>query len=187
MNEEKFWQLIQLVHEQVSGDMESKCEAIGMAIRALSSEEAITFSAFFDDMMDRAYTWPLWGAAYVMSGGCSDDAFTDFRSSLISRGKQSFDKAISNPDSLASEEFDEDAWYFEGFQYAITEGVEAVVGTTPQRRKPHPDEPSGEPWDEDPEELKDKYPNLWAAFTDVWAVPSPPPSAPNGKPWWKLW
>jgi len=154
MNEEKFWQLIQLAHEQSDGDMGSKCEKVRVAINDLKTDEAIVFSGIFDEMMDRAYTWSLWGAAYVMNGGCSDDLFTDFRSSLISRGKQIFDKALSNPDSLASEEFNEDVWYFEGFQYAITESVESVVGATPQRNKPYLNEPSGKPWEEDPEELK---------------------------------
>ena len=187
MNEEEFWQLIEVAHEQSSGDMDSKCERVKLATNRLSPEEATAFAGIFDEMMDKSYTWPLWGAAYVMSGGCSDDAFTDFRSSLISRGKQGFDQAIANPDSLASEQFDEDVWYFEGFQYAISESVEAVVGSIPQRSTPRPDEPSGEPWDEDPEELKAKYPDLWLAFAHVWTAPTPRPSTPKTKPWWKFW
>ncbi len=187
MNEEKFWQLIQIAHEQSNGDMDAKCESVKAAINGLSNEDAATFSSIFDDMMDRSYTWSLWGAAYVMSGGCSDDSFTDFRSSLISRGKQSFDKSILNPDSLANEEFDEDAWYFEGFQYAITESVETVVGSVPTRKTPHLDEPSGEPWEEDPEELKIKYPNLWVSFKHIWSTPPPPTSTTKSKPWWKIW
>lgn len=186
MTEQRFWELIQTVHEQSSGDMERKCEGIKYAVKKLSIEDAISFSNIFDDMMDRAYSWPLWGAAYVMNGGCGDDAFTDFRAALISRGKQSFEDAISNPDSLANESFDEDAWYFEGFQYAITEGLESVVGSTPSRNKAHPVEPSGEPWEEDPEELKVQYPNLWVSFEHMWSV-SEQPNSIKSKPWWKFW
>ena len=32
MNEQRFWELIQAVHEQSSGEMEGKCEGIKYAI-----------------------------------------------------------------------------------------------------------------------------------------------------------
>lgn len=186
MSEDKFWQLIQVAHDQSCGDMDRKCESIKAAIKSLSSEDANNFSSTFDDMMDKAYAWSLLGAAYVMHGGCGDDTFTDFRSSLISRGKQSFYNAISDPDSLASDDFDDEVWFYEGFQYAVTESVEAVVGTMPLRNKAHPEAPSGTPWEEGPEELKAKYPNLWAAFEHVWSASSQS-AQEESKPWWKFW
>jgi diguanylate cyclase (GGDEF)-like protein len=72
-------------------------------ISALSKEGALEFGRLFDTMMDRAYHWPLWGAAYVIHGGCSDDTFSDSRASLISRGRLAFERALSNPDMLADE------------------------------------------------------------------------------------
>lgn len=186
MNEQKFWEVIQVAHDQSHGDMDSKCETVKASIRKLSSDDATTFSNIFDEMMDRAYTWSLWGAAYVINGGCGDDSFTDFRSSLISRGKKSFENAIADPDSLSNETFDEDEWYFEGFQYAVTEGIESAVGSTPPRSKPHPEEPYGEAWKEDTEALKAKYPNLWVCFEHIWA-PSKPSNLQIKKPWWKFW
>ena len=186
MNEEKFWELIQDAAKQSDGVMDVKCERVKVAINHLSIEDAKIFSGIFDDKMDRAYSWPLWGAAYVMGGGCSDDTFIDFRSSLISRGKEKFDEALSNPDSLASEEFDEDAWFFEGFQYAVAESVESVIGAALPRNSPHPKDPSGTPWDEDSDELKAKYPKLWIAFEDNWSAPEQSFS-PESKPWWKFW
>ncbi len=49
--------------------------------------------------------------------------------SLISRRRQAYESAISNPESLADEGFDEDAWFYEGYQYAVADGVEAAVGS----------------------------------------------------------
>src|SRR5271169_5861141 len=72
----------------------------------LRKDDAREFAVLFDSMMDRAYSYGLWGAAYVIHGGCGDDAFTDFRASLISRGKEAFERAIRDPDSLADEECD---------------------------------------------------------------------------------
>jgi len=127
-------------------------------IGKLSKNEAHDFAVLFDTMMDGAYSHQLWGAAYVIHGGCSDDTFNDFRSS---RGRACFERAIADPDSLADEEFDETAWFYEGYQYAVTAGVKAVAGLRPGRR--HPDRPSGEDWiDED--DLRKLFPRLSAKY-----------------------
>lgn len=144
MDESSFWGIVQRAHDQSGGDMDEKCEAIKNAIATLPKEEAEAFCHLFDAAMDKAYTFPLWGAAYVIHGGCGDDTFSDFRASLISRGRKSFERALSNPDTLADEVFDEDAWFYEGYQYAVSEGVEAAAGKRPPRAAPHPESPSGQ-------------------------------------------
>src|SRR5207248_2249239 len=101
--------------------------------------------------------------AYVINGGCGDDTFSDFRASLISRGQQAFERALSDPDFLAEEDFDEEAWFYEGYQYAVTEGTEAVAGATPDRAEPHPENPSGDEWSE--EQVYELYPKLNEKFT----------------------
>lgn len=186
MDEDKFWQLIESAHQDSHGGMDLKCEKIKLAISHLSADEANAFYNIFNQMMNKAYSWSIWGAAYVMQGGCSDDSFTDFRASLISRGKNEFDKAVANADELSTEHFDEESWYFEGFQYAVVEGVELVLGAVPDTMPSYPNEPSGTPWEEDPTELKQRYPNLWAAFEDIWTV-SHELEPPQTKPWWKFW
>jgi hypothetical protein len=54
-----------------------------------------------------------------MGGGCSDDGFIDFRSCLISLGKDRYFQALEDPDSLAEVVGREDTPYMqaEGFQY----------------------------------------------------------------------
>jgi hypothetical protein len=93
----------------------------------LPARDANDFASLFDTMMDRAYSYKLWGAAYIIHGGCSDDTLNDFRSSLISRGRSCFGGAIAGPDSLADEPFDESAWFYEGYQYAVAAGVKVVA------------------------------------------------------------
>lgn len=166
MNEDKFWEIIQRVHDKSSKDMDAKSESIKNEIEKLSDDETRQFSIIFDSMMDKAYSWNLWGAAYIINGGCSDDSFTDFRSSLISRGKIAFETALSNPDSLADQEYDEDLWFYEGYQYAITDGLEAVLGEIPNRVTPYPEIPAGDEWSE--EELENLYPKLSAMFGEEW-------------------
>jgi hypothetical protein len=162
MNELEFWSIVQEAHDQSEGDMDKKCELIADLLGKLPGEEAIAFSQFFDAMMDRAYAWPLWGAAYVINGGCGDDSFTDFRASLISRGQQAFESALADPDAMPANEYDEDSWFYEGYQYAIDDGVETAAGRIVDRIVPHPDTPSGEAWNE--EDVYELYPRLSAAF-----------------------
>jgi len=165
MDDLKFWALVQRAHADSGGDMDQKCEAITEALSQLSAEEALAFSRLFDAARDRAYTWPLWGAAYIINGGCSDDSFSDFRSALISRGHEAFEKALADPDSLADEDYDEDAWFYESYHYAVMDGVEAAIGSAPQRDGKHPEEPSGDAWDEDDADaLRARFPRLSEKF-----------------------
>ncbi len=51
-------------------------------------------------MMARSYHRELWGAAYIINGGCSDDGFEYFRGWLILQGEKSFEDALKDPESL---------------------------------------------------------------------------------------
>ncbi len=142
--------------------MESKCVFIGVALSQLTATEAQAFWDFFTAQMDRAYTWQLWGAAYVINGGCSDDSFADFRAALISRGHAAFTRVLADADSLAEDDFDAEAWFYEGFAYAVTDGVEAVLGSDVTRRTPPPADPAGYAWSE--AEVYALYPRLAEKF-----------------------
>jgi hypothetical protein len=160
MDETGFWKIVQDANDSSDGDMDRKCDALRQQISSLSKADAIEFAQLFDAMMGKAYNYPLWGAAYVINGGCSDDTFDDFCSSLISRGRQAFERALSDPDALADDP-DESDWFYEGYQYAVTEGVVAVAGDRPQRSMP--DQPSGAEWQEE-EELDRLFPKLSAKY-----------------------
>ena len=113
MDEQAFWQIVQHAHDASHGNMARKCELLTAQIVQLSKEDAVEFRNIFDAMMYRAFHHPLWAAAYLIHRGCGDDTFSDFRSSLISRGQGAFETALSDPDTLADEPIDEDAWFFE--------------------------------------------------------------------------
>lgn len=161
MDEDRFWAVIQKCHDAFPADMERKGELVRQEIARLSKSEAALFFDLCDGAMDLAYSWELWGAAYVINGGCGDDTFMDFRASLISRGRSVFEKATSNPDALADEEFDPNTWFYEGFQYDVSEAVQAVLGHTPKRRR-YRFAPSGSKWTEDM--LSTLYPRLSTKF-----------------------
>src|SRR5262245_47282664 len=71
MDEAGFWKIVGDVHDESPDDMDAKSEALKRALSALTAKDALAFRELFDAMMNRAYSWPLWGAAYVINGGCS--------------------------------------------------------------------------------------------------------------------
>jgi hypothetical protein len=49
----------------------------------LTPDEILQFDNTFHLLLKQSYTWDLWGAAFIINGGCSDDTFDYFRSWLI--------------------------------------------------------------------------------------------------------
>jgi len=150
MTLEEFWNIVDRIHQASGGDMDKKCELLGAELRQLSLEEVVSFDAHFTDCLDCAYSRPMWAAAYIMGGGCSDDSFWDFRSTLISMGREIYERAVADPQSLADldlENGDEMQW--EDYQYVASKVEEELSGGREfPRSRPHPAEPSGESWDE---------------------------------------
>src|SRR5262249_8656242 len=98
MTENRFWALIA---RSAANDPARQLEALRQTLRELSAPEIEGFEHAFHREQRRAYTWDLWGAAYVIHGGASDDAFEYFQRWLISKGRDVFEAALADPDSLA--------------------------------------------------------------------------------------
>ncbi len=184
MNENAFWEIIDKAHEASKGDMDEKCAQLKSALHGLSDDDLRAFSEQYDRMDHKAYTWPLWAAAYILNGGCSDDSFMDFRDTLISMGSRVFSEAVEDPSSLSSVSFWEDDPCIEGYRYAINDVLEERLGELPPRRVPLPENPSGEEWDEDT--VESLYPQLKCLDDDSTGQPEQEDKA-GEKPWWKFW
>ncbi|MEW2287458.1 DUF4240 domain-containing protein [Streptomyces sp. NPDC047841] len=103
MNEQRFWQLIAAARAQAR-DPDDAGEVAGRATALLATrpaEEIVAAQQVLWDLMAGSYTTPLWAAAYVINGGCSDDGFDYFRGWLIAQGREVFDRVVADPDALA--------------------------------------------------------------------------------------
>ena len=159
MTLEQFWNIVEKVHRDSRGDMDKKCELLEAELRRLPLDEVRSFHRHFDECQDRAYSWELWAAAYIIGGGCSDDSFSDFRATLTSMGRQTFERALADPQSLADMDYDAETAHYEGYQYVPTTVEEELGGgETSPRYAAHPAEPSGKSWDED--KVAELYPRL---------------------------
>ena len=161
MDSDDFWKIVEEAKSASSSSFE-RPEALRHALQNLSPDEIQGFQETYIAQVYAAYTWPLWGAAYVMNGGCSDDGFDYFRDWLISEGKSVFDEALKDPESLAELE-GADEFELEGFRYVADEVFEAKTGQPMKPEYPaFPGEPAGVPWDED---AVDKlYPKLASKY-----------------------
>lgn len=169
MDTDTFWEIVDRSALRGGGDQGGQCEALRTALLALSPEEIVGFDAAFHKMMNASYTWDLWGAAYVMEGGCSDDGFDYFRAWLISQGRYAFESALSDPESMIHLAPDPDGGAeFESFMYVAGDAWAEKTGKDlfdmPNEREGGGGEPSGERWDEDEEVLAARYPKLWEKY-----------------------
>ena len=67
----------------------------------LSPSDILRFGKWWNSVHDAAYTWMLWGAAYLMNGGCSDDGSVCFRYWLILKGEPIYTAVLKAPDALS--------------------------------------------------------------------------------------
>ncbi len=154
---DRFWDI---VDSTVDEDQDIQIEALQKALKKLSSEQVVAFENDFQRASVAAYRWDLWGAAYVINGGCSDDGFMDFRSWLIAQGRAVYDAAMADPESLA-DYIKEDFAEFEEFAYVSNEVyMEKTDDDLPPTSVKHPADPEGEGWDED--DLDTLFPRITA-------------------------
>lgn len=159
MHIDQFWEIVDDVHERSDGDFDAKLELLSEVLTDLPLQEVLSFMSHFDSCMDRAFTWELWGAAYVIGGGCSDDGFNDFRSALISMGRSTFEKAMADPQSLADVDESFGNGQMEGYQYVAADVAKKKNnGKAPVHVGSGKTDPSGVIWDE--EKVDSLYPRL---------------------------
>lgn len=97
-----FWKLVEEARRGASeGGAEGVAEATVALLARRSGAEIVGAAQPFWDLMAVSYRGELWGAAYLINGGASDDGFDYFRGWLISQGREVFERAVADPDSLA--------------------------------------------------------------------------------------
>lgn len=178
MDRNQFWTILDKTIDASNRSPEKQQELIKQELMTLDQDQVEDFGRTFTEFTNQAYTWDLWGAAYVIFGGCSDDTFSDFRGWLVAQGKEIFLNAVSNPESLSSlPKIDGDLQYeFEGYNYLADEVIDQLSDTNQdstmgeneidleallegmESGSTEPMEPEGEQWTE--EELPNRYPEL---------------------------
>jgi len=179
MDETRFWQIID-TSRQRAREMTRKAgedfidlheKTLAEVLRGVTPGEVLAFDERFNHYHGLAYRWDLWAAAYWLHGGCSDDGFIDFRSCLISLGKELFFQVLNDPDSLAQIIDRPDAPYMqaEGFQYVPSKVYEEMTGQQmPSGEYKGPRAPTGERIDHDDDEvMRRHFPKIVEKFPEM--------------------
>ena len=106
MNTEQLWELIEQARAAEPARGFGEAEAVVERAVALLAERAAGEIADAHrelwGLLAASYRDSLWAAAYLLNGGCSDDGFDYFRGWLVTQGREVFEAAIADPDSLAA-------------------------------------------------------------------------------------
>ncbi|MGA5320886.1 DUF4240 domain-containing protein [Streptomyces seoulensis] len=170
MDETEFWELIDATREAAEGDPEEQADLLVDRLLQFDPDMVLDFARHFEARYNRAYRWDLWGAAWLLLDGAGDDAFDYFRCWLIGQGREVFEGALHDPDSLAGllDEFDEEIdGDGEELGYAADEAYERLTGMVAPDLgiAPARGEPEGTPVDfENDDTLAERYPALWDRF-----------------------
>jgi hypothetical protein len=164
MDWKPFWKILE---DSYRPDSVDHFEALKERLEGLKWFEVVEFQARFDEAIAAANTIALWGAAHLINGGCSDDAFRDFRVWLVGRGRHPYEAALKHPDTLA-DILDGDPVDGFGLDAAALRVYEEKTGMSDfydrldrEEKDAPPPPPEGIDFDfEDEEEMRKRYPNL---------------------------
>jgi hypothetical protein len=161
MSESAFWEMLENSNKNAGRDLEKVPGNLRKKLVPLSAAEIVEFKDVFQRKLCEAHTWPLWGAAYIINGGASDDGFDYFKMALIATGKSAFETGLRNPDDLGGVKLTKIDGYFEleEIDYVPDEAYKAKTGKDlDYQPKVSCLEPKGKAWQES--ELPKLYPKL---------------------------
>ncbi|MCI6320774.1 MAG: DUF4240 domain-containing protein [Clostridiales bacterium] len=118
MNKEQFWRIVDDVRSSADPkNQRTVLFALQEQLRKLPSAEIMEWQEIFQFYDDAAYRDELWAASGAMGAHCSDDGFMDFRSWLISQGRDVYMAALRDPESLAEVDTEGQSLNFEQYAY----------------------------------------------------------------------
>jgi hypothetical protein len=137
-------------------------------LRRLPLDEVIEFQRILGSLQDESYNVDLWGAVLTIGETVSDEGFLGFRGWLVGQGQAVYEAAIANPDSLADlpelraceYPWCDQMWYVASEVHEeLTDGELPPYGSLPNKLIG-----SWWPYEEHHEQLRRRYPRLWARF-----------------------
>jgi hypothetical protein len=164
MPEDKFWHLMENSFESARGDTDDQEHELELLLWKLPLQDVISFQNRYRQLHGAAYTWPLWGAAYIINGGCSDDGFSYFRDWLISRGREVYTNAMTDPEWLANLDLEADEPEAEGMSYIADTVFTSRTGKDLPAEFEENYSICGEEWQEEGDDLERMFPRLWKKY-----------------------
>jgi hypothetical protein len=102
VDRQELWAVIEDARADASGGADVVAARAASLLAPLSAEQIVAAAQLLWNLMADSYRGDLWAAAYLINGGASDDGFEYFRGWLIAQGREAFNSAVADPDSLAT-------------------------------------------------------------------------------------
>lgn len=173
MTRDEFWALI----EEARGSDDDGFEIAERLRESLEEKPLDVILGFLAEqarVMEESYSLALWGAAHLANGGADDDEFERFRAWLLTRGRETFERVLEDPDALVDFLPAGEKAECEQMLYVGALAHEAVAGDFPEGPQFHtPNLGKGFDFD-DANEMQARYPRLWERR--ALGSPSPSPS-----------
>jgi hypothetical protein len=167
MDEARFWEIIAVACHSDPNEPDEWAGRLQAELMKLNPDAILAWDHHFARLAARAYTVDLWGAAYLINDGASDDGFYYFRCWLIGMGREVYEAAVADPDTLAdvvtSDRITEAEIYPAAHRAWMT--VTGQPETAPYPVRSEQAELKGEDWDfDDDEEVLRRLPRLAAMY-----------------------
>ena len=169
MTIDEFWSLIEKSRaswdlHNVDGNQRNQMTLLTRLLSELVAAEVASFEQHLVGQLHGAYRWDLWHAATIIADGCSDDFFANFRGWLVSMGRDTYEAALGDVETLAESAAMpgiEDV-FFEGFSTVAADVFAEKVGRLVGSTLEHPTQPAGVRIAA--EEFPARFPRLWAKY-----------------------
>lgn len=159
MQPDAFWKIIDPIPLKTE---EEVIEILSGELSKLDPNDVLGFRDQYLQRFTEGYSYELWGAACVINGGCSDDAFSYWHQGLVLHGEKIFKSALNDPDSLAGVE--DPGYYFQYMMQVPREVYEDLTGDEmPDSDWALPEERSGVEW---PEDFSDYFLRLYPRLSE---------------------
>ena len=168
MNDKEFWDVVETSRDAINasrrdGNMKAQAARLEQLLLGLEPSEIVGFRDHFMEHFHRANRWDLWGVAYILAEGCSDDYFAYFRNWLISMGYAVYEAALETPESVeaASARPGVEDIFFEEFAYVVDDAYRKKAGhAIPPSTAHYASAPIGKQWRNE-DELREMFPDLY--------------------------
>ena len=165
MDDAVFWELISRSRSEGPTTPE-QLAVLGELLRTFKAADIKRFGSLYARNMRKLYHWNVWALAYAARGGCSDDAFEEFRAWLILQGDPTLlDLALKDPARAAlhvppDPELPDGAWV-----WMIEEAHLQRAGTPLELPMIDLEKPKGKEWPE--EAFEEIFPDLVRYYATV--------------------
>jgi hypothetical protein len=169
MDDVSFWQIIEEIKNHHDDNACSK--ALASRLRRLPADEVLAFHRYFERLsIVVAGIGDAWIAASLLNGRlCGDDCFEYFRNWLIAQGREVYQTALDNWDSLADLDLHKDdavqVAQFERFGEVAARFYKAATGKYPPVETNQEADLESWTWTDFTEDyLADRFPKLWSKY-----------------------